>query len=118
MTDSDHNKVLNQFVLGSGPQWTFLGGSESDAMSAIEAARQASNILNSWSNTCSQSAAVGKVLTSRIVEIEPVAAKTKARKINGVGKALSPEYAVMFGALASDFIAVDAGLAAASKAKK
>lgn len=118
MTDSDHKRVLGQFVVGSGPQWTFLGSSEAEAMAAVDAARKASGVLTAWSSSCMVRAVEASIVEARLVEANPVAPKKKARQINGVSKALSPEYSAMFGKLASDFIAVDVGLSAYSHASK
>ena len=112
MTSREEEKLLVRGVgiSGSGSQWTLLGTSENAAAQSVQSVRHASARLDAWAKSALAATEDVEVVTVQKFEIEPSCFGKKARQVNGVSKALSPEYKAMFSTLAADFIAVETAL--------
>lgn len=112
MTDAEKQNLLVRGVAvsSSSSRWTLLGTSELNAAESVELARGASARLSAWTTTALTGAETTSVVFAERIEGEPLAPAKKARQVNGVSKALSPEYREIFGALSADFITVGSAL--------
>ena len=113
MTKKESMKGEVEAVAGTGSSWSLLGSTEVRASAKVEATRRATGILSQWSGRLMQKAADESCCVSFVlVEGDAAEPVLPARKVNGVERALSPEYNAAFGPLTADFIKVEEGLRA------